>query len=144
MREGGSLVSQVHQISGRVFSRVLKKHGIDDLNPAQGRILYALWQEDCITQTELADRTKLDKSTLALMLDRLVEEGQVERVRDETDARKRLIRTTAKNRALHGSYAKASEEMNELYYRGIAEAEIDLFEKTLGKILLNLDEASRR
>jgi DNA-binding MarR family transcriptional regulator len=142
-RDGGSLVSQVHQVSGRVFSRVLKKHGIEDLNPAQGRILFVLWQHDGITQTELAERTKLDKSTLAIMLDRLVEDGQVERVRDESDARKRLIRTTKKNRALHGAYSEASDEMTEIYYRGISETEIDRFERTLAKILANLEEASR-
>lgn len=127
-------------MSGRIFSRVLKKHGIEDLNPAQGRILYVLWQNDGITQTELAERTKLDKSTLAIMLDRLVGDGQVERVRDATDARKRLIRTTKKNRALHGAYAEASDEMTEIFYRGISETEIDRFEKTLGKILANLAE----
>jgi DNA-binding MarR family transcriptional regulator len=142
-RDGGSLVSQVHQVSGRVFSRVLKQHGIEDLNPAQGRILFVLWQHDGITQTELAERTKLDKSTLAIMLDRLVEDGQVERVRDESDARKRLIRTTKKNRALHGAYSEASDEMTEIYYRGISETEIDRFERTLAKILANLEEASR-
>jgi DNA-binding MarR family transcriptional regulator len=77
------------------------------------------------------------------MLDRLVEDGQVERVRDESDARKRLIRTTKKNRALHGAYSEASDEMTEIYYRGISETEIDRFERTLAKILANLEEASR-
>jgi DNA-binding MarR family transcriptional regulator len=138
-REGGSLVSRVHQVSGRVFSRVLKKHGIDELNPAQGRILYELWKEDSITQAELASRTKLEKSTLALMLDRLEEGGQVERVRDEGDARRRLVRTTEANRKLHGAYTKASREMNDIFYRGLSEAEIDRFEKTLRKILDNLE-----
>lgn len=130
-------------MSGRVFSRVLKKHGIEDLNPAQGRILFVLWQHDGITQTELADRTKLDKSTLAIMLDRLVDDGQVERVRDESDARRRIIRTTEKNRALHGAYAEASDEMTEIFYRGISGTEIDRFERTLGKILANLEDAPR-
>jgi DNA-binding MarR family transcriptional regulator len=139
MHEGGSLVSRVHQVAGRVFSRVLKKHGIDELNPAQGRILYELWKEDSITQAELASRTKLEKSTLALMLDRLEESGQVERVRDESDARRRLVRTTAENRKLHGAYQKASTEMNGIFYRGLSEPEIDRFEKTLRKILANLD-----
>lgn len=139
-REGGSLVSRVHQVSGRVFARVLKRHGIEELNPAQGRILYELWKEDSITQAELASRTKLEKSTLALMLDRLEEAGQIERVRDEGDARRRLVRTTSENRKIHGAYKKASSEMNEIFYRGISDAEIDRFEKTLGKILANLEE----
>jgi DNA-binding MarR family transcriptional regulator len=139
MHEGGSLVSRVHQVAGRVFSRVLKKHGIDELNPAQGRILYELWKEDSITQVELAARTKLEKSTLALMLDRLESAGQIERVRDESDARRRLVRTTASNRKLHAAYEKASREMNEMFYRGLSEAEVERFEKTLRKILSNLE-----
>jgi DNA-binding MarR family transcriptional regulator len=138
-REGGSLVSRVHQVSGRVFARILKKHNIEELNPAQGRILYELWKEDSITQATLASRTKLDKSTLALMLDRLEAAGQIERVRDEADARRRLVRTTAENRKLHGAYERASDEMNEIFYRGVSDAEIDRFEKTLRKILENLE-----
>jgi len=138
-REGGNLVSKVHQISGRVFARILKEHGIDELNPAQGRILYVLWMEDAITQAELAARTKLDKSTLTLMLDRLEEQGQIVRERDPEDSRRRLVRTTERNRALHGAYALASEEMNALFYRGLSESEIDAFEQTLLKILSNLE-----
>jgi len=140
MREGGNLISRVHQVSGRVFSRILKRHSIDELNPAQGRILYELWKEDSLSQTELAFRTKLDKSTLALMLDRLECDGQIERVRDEGDARRKFIRATAENRKLHGEYEKASREMNDLFYAGLSETEIDRFEKTLRKVLANLEK----
>ena len=129
MREGGNLVSRIHQVSGRVFSRILKDHNIDELNPAQGRILYELWKEDSLSQTELAFRTKLDKSTLALMLDRLERDGQIERIRADGDARRKFIRATAENRKLHGEYEKASLEMIGLFYDGLTETEIDRFEK---------------
>jgi len=140
MREGGNLVSRIHQVSGRVFSRILKQHGIDVLNPAQGRILNELWKEESISQTELAFRTKLDKSTLALMLDRLEGDGQIERVRLEGDARRKFIRATVENRKLHSEYENASLEMIDLFYDGLSETEIDRFEKTLGKILANLEK----
>ena len=140
MREGGNLVSRIHQVSGRVFSRILKDHNIDELNPAQGRILYELWKEDSLSQTELAFRTKLDKSTLALMLDRLERDGQIERIRADGDARRKFIRATAENRKLHGEYEKASLEMIGLFYDGLTETEIDRFEKTLRKVLSNLEK----
>lgn len=140
-REGGALVSKVHQLSGRAFARILKAHGLDELNPAQGRILYALWREDQISQAELAARTKLEKSTLTLMLDRLEKQGQIERRPDPSDARRRLVCTTEKNRALHGAYEAASAEMLERFYRNIEETEIGAFERTLKKILANLEEA---
>ena len=39
---GGFIVSQVKQIQGRIFDKLLKEHGIDDFNGPQGRILYVL------------------------------------------------------------------------------------------------------
>jgi MarR family transcriptional regulator, organic hydroperoxide resistance regulator len=140
-RSGGLLVSQAQQLGGRVFSRILKEHGIDELNPAQGRIVFSLWQEDGLAQNELARRVKLDKSGLALMLDRLEERGQIERKPDPSDARKKRVYLTAANRRLHAEYAKASAEMNALYYRGLSESEIDGFEASLAAIVANLESA---
>lgn len=140
-REGGVLLAQVHQLSGRVFARVLKRHGLDELNPAQGRIVYALWKHGSQSQTELCERTRLDKSTLALMLDRLEADGQVVRKADPTDGRRRLVSLTAKNLALHESYVKASAEMASLFYSGLSSAEMDQFEATLAKIRSNLEAA---
>ncbi len=140
-REGGNLVSKVHQLSGRLFARVLKEHGVDELNPAQGRIIYELWKEDGISQAELAARTKLDKSTLALMLDRLERQGQLRREQHPHDGRRRVLRLTEKNRALHSGYLAASQEMTSYFYDGLSRAEIHAFEETLRKILASLEKA---
>jgi DNA-binding MarR family transcriptional regulator len=142
-REGGNLISKVHQLAGRLFARVLKEHGVDELNPAQGRIIYELWKEDGISQAQLAARTKLDKSTLALMLDRLERQHQVLRDRDPHDARRRVLRLTEKNRAMHAAYSAASKQMVSLFYRGLSDPEIDAFEETIRKVLANLEDALR-
>ena len=44
----GFLISQIRQVQGRVFQRLLQDCGIEAFNGAQGRILYVLWQEDGI------------------------------------------------------------------------------------------------
>ncbi len=128
-------------MSGRLFARVLKKHGVDELNPAQGRIIYELWKEDGISQAELAARTKLDKSTLAIMLERLERQGHLRRDRHPNDKRLRVLRLTEKNRALHAAYFRASKEMTLHFYGELSKVEIDVFEKTLRKILAGLEEA---
>lgn len=139
MREGGNLLSQAHQLSGRVFFRILKQFNLDGINPSQGRILFALWQNDNITQGELAELTKLDKSSLALTLDRLEADGWVERAPHPSDSRKKLIRSTERTTALHDQYGKASREMTEIFYRGIGEKNRDAFEQTLRTIISNLE-----
>ncbi len=138
LRRGGFLISKVHQLAGRVFARKLKEHGVHDLNPAQGRILFALWQEDGVPIETLARRTGLGPSTLTRMLDNLERAGHLSRGPSETDRRKQIIRLTASHQALRRSYDQVSAEMTDLFYQGFTGAEIDVFESYLDRILKNL------
>jgi MarR family transcriptional regulator, organic hydroperoxide resistance regulator len=138
-REGGNLVAKIHQLSGRVFARILRAHGVHELNPAQGRIIYELWKEDGISQAQLAARTRLDKSTLTLMLNRLEKQGQLRRSQDRRDARRRIVELTPRNRGMHAAYTAASREMVSIFYNGLPDREIERFESTLRAILTNLE-----
>jgi len=144
MREGGSLIGQAHRLGARVFARVLKEGGGEELNPAQGRILYELWKEDGILQGELAKRTKLDKSSLALALDRMEAEGRIRRERVEGDGRSRAIYCSASTRKMKAAYDAASAEMTDLFYAGMGTKEIDAFESSLRKVIANLEAAEAR
>jgi MarR family transcriptional regulator, organic hydroperoxide resistance regulator len=139
-REGGFLVAQVHQLGGRVFARLLRRHRVQRLNPSQGRIMFVLWKEDGLPIGELGVRTELQKSTLTSMLDRLEAAGLVRREAAPDDRRKILVRRTKKDHALQTQYREVSEEMNRIFYRGLAAAEVEAFEATLRKVLENLRE----
>jgi DNA-binding MarR family transcriptional regulator len=137
-REGGFLITQIHHRANRVFARMLEEHGIHEINPAQGRIMFVLWQNDGIPITELARQTSLDKSTLTSMLDRLEEAGFVARASALQDRRKVLVKRTEKDKAWQKVYAQVSQEMTKLFYDGFAESEVDEFEQYLRRILENL------
>jgi DNA-binding MarR family transcriptional regulator len=139
-REGGFLVAKIHQVSGRIFAEILKKAGIDEINPAQGRILFVLWKKDEIPISELARRTQLSKSTLTSMLDRLEEAGYIVRASSKEDRRIILIKRTAKDKSLENKYIRVSNEMTKLFYNGFTPKEIDTFENYLKRILANLTE----
>jgi DNA-binding MarR family transcriptional regulator len=139
-RMGGFLIAKVHQLAGRVFYKKLKEHAIDEINPSQGRILFPLWRNDGISINKLARETVLGKSTLTTMLDRLEEAGQIKRVPSETDRRKTLIFLTEKNKQLQNKYIQVSNEMTALFYDGFTPEEIDLFERSLERILANLSK----
>ena len=139
-REGGFLIARIHQLAGRVFSRMLREHDVA-INPAQGRILFVLWRDDEIPITELSKRTSLEKSTLTSMLDRLEEAGYITRVPSKEDRRKILITRTDKDRACQATYVEASQEMTELYYAGFSEREIERVEGDVRRILHNLGAA---
>lgn len=138
LRQGGFLVSKIHQLSGRIFAKMLKDYRINDINPAQGRILFALWQKDDIPIQELSKRTALGKSTLTRMLDTLEQSGHLVRFFPDDDRRKVLIRLTEQNKKMKAAYEQVSVQMTELYYEGFDSAEIERFEAYLERIFNNL------
>lgn len=144
IREGGFLISKIKQISGRIFDKKLKDAGINDLNNAQGRIIFSLWQEDNITVTELARRVALGKTTLTSMLDRLEQSGHIIRNADKADRRTVHVALTSKSKALENLYSAASAEMTALFYRGFSEEQVDEFEDSLKRILTNLVEYEQK
>lgn len=135
---GGFLISKIKQIQGRVFEKLLADNGISEYNGAQGRILFVLWEEDCIAISELSKKTGLAKTTLTSMLDRLEEAGHIQRIYDPADRRAVKIGLTDNARGMREKYYEVSDKMNRIFYEGFTENEILNFENQLGKILENL------
>jgi DNA-binding MarR family transcriptional regulator len=136
-REGGYLISQIHQLSGRIFSKRLKDSRID-INHAQGRIIFALWKNDQIPINDLAKETSLSKSTLTTMLERLEKSGHLIRRQSEVDKRIIIVCLTQKSTSLRADYQEISMDMIDLFYKGFKDEEISQFELSLNKILKNL------
>ena len=140
-RQGGFLISQIKQIGGRVFDRVLSEKNIDAFNGAQGRILYILGQEDGVPISRLSKETGLAMASLTSMLDRMEGAGLVRRDRGDQDRRKILIYLTDAARALEKDYNAVTEEIEGIYYKGFAPEEIDALEGYLRRVLRNVEEA---
>jgi DNA-binding MarR family transcriptional regulator len=137
---GGFLISQIKQVSGRIFEKLLTHAGVDAFNGAQGRILYVLWQQDNIPIAELSKKTGLAKTTLTSMLDRMEQTKLLTRTYDKADRRQIRISLTELARLLSSEYNKVSQAMNEIYYAGFTEDEIIDFENYLRRILNNLEQ----
>lgn len=136
--QGGFLISQVKQLSGRAFERILAEQNIDAFNGAQGRILYILWQQDGISIRDLSRETGLAVTTLTSMLDRMEVSGLIRRIPDERDRRRTLLFLTEKSRMLQTPYDAVSAQMEALFYRGFSAQEIEAFESCLRRIAYNL------
>ncbi len=139
--QGGYLVAKAHQIGGRIFAKLLKDAGGTDINPAQGRILFALWRSEGMSVTVLSRETALEPSTLTSMLDRLEAAGLARRAPSPADRRALVVQCTEAGRALEREYSAVSEKMSSIFYGGLASSEIAAFEATLGKIVDNLEAA---
>ena len=141
---GGFLISQIKQVSGRIFEKLLTQANVDAFNGAQGRILYVLWQQDNIPIVTLSNKTGLAKTTLTSMLDRMEGLGLVQRTYDARDRRQIRIALTKQARSLQHKYDNVSQQMNEIYYAGFSDPEIISFENMLQRILTNLNESEKQ
>lgn len=136
--QGGFFISQIKQLQDRIFNRLIKENGIDEINGPHGRILYVLWQEDNLPIGEVALKTSLAKTSITSMLDRMEEKGQIQRVYDRNDRRQTRVVLSEKAKMLSLSYQEVSQKMSDIFYKGFSDQEIEIFENALGRILDNL------
>lgn len=93
----GFLLAKAHQ---RLFSRfrsLLAPYGV---TPPQFALLAFLWKRDGLSQTELAEKTEIDRTTLSGLIDRLQKQGLVTRSPHPGDRRAYLVKLTAAGRNL--------------------------------------------
>ena len=138
---GGTLLSQVHQVCGRVWNKILRENNMADLEGARGRIIFALWGKDGVPIKTLCEKTSLDKSTLTGIIDRLERDGFIERKPSQTDKRSTLICLTGKEQEFAKHVQKVSNQMNKIFYKGFSDEEIMQFDSMLERILVNCKEA---
>lgn len=136
----GFLISQIKQVQGRIFQRLLSESGVEEFNGPQGRILYVLWQEDGIPIARLVRQTGLAKSTLTAMLARMEDSGLITRDNSSVDKRQVIISLTDKARGLQDKYEQVSEKMNQLFYRGMTQEDADILDGLLERVLANMQE----
>ena len=139
--EGGTLISQIHQVSQRVWYNILSRNGLEDLAGARGRVIFALWNEDNIPIKKLVEKTSLDKATLTGIIDRLERDGYVKRIPSPDDKRATLISRTGKDEIFKSKIPEVSKQQNKLFYKGFSTSEIKEFENYLIRILQNCKEA---
>jgi len=137
-RRGGFLISKIHQLSQRIFSKILREYELDLFNPSQGRLIFLLLQKDNIPIHDLVEKTQLTKSTISSHLDNLERIDFVKKIPSEEDKRETFIILTEKALKLKQDYIDVSRNMTKLFYDGFSEEEINQFEGYLQRCLQNL------
>ncbi len=136
----GFLITQIKQLQGRVFQRLLTESGVEEFNGPQGRILYVLWQEDGVPIARLVQQTGLAKSTLTAMLARMESASLITRGPGENDGRQVIIKLTPRARGLRQKYDQVSQQMNSLFYDGMTQEDASTLDALLDRILANLQK----
>ena len=136
-------LSGVYHIKERLLTRLLRRHGLGRLSPAQGRILMALYEQDDIPVRKLSEMTSHDKSTLSLSLTRMEQFGLVERSGDEKDRRVVRVKLTRNGRSHRQACHEAMQELTDILYCGVTNEERGVFLRVLNQLFENVSEQER-
>ncbi|MGD8418219.1 MAG: MarR family transcriptional regulator [Pseudomonadales bacterium] len=140
-------IGYLSRINFRAFSRALEKltirHGV---SAGQWRFLRVLWDQDGITQRELADRTGTTEATTVRSVNGLLESGLIKRERVADDRRKMRVTLTARGRRLRNTLLPMVIEVNERALKGIPKRDIETTRRVLIAAFENLtaDRQERR
>lgn len=119
----------------RDFERRAKRHGV---TRAQWAALAFLARQPGLRQAQLADLLEVTPIAVARLVDRMEEEGLVERRADPDDRRAWRVHLTAKARARIETLRETGRETRELALTGISAKDQDVLLAALQRIRNNL------
>ena len=96
-----------------VFLKMTEKLSVFDLTPVQYAVLYCLWANNKKSPKEIAERLKLENSTISGILERMEKKGLIKRMISKEDRRFIQIMLTEKGAALEEDVLAAVDEVNE-------------------------------
>ena len=132
-----SLIATARAGANAYIKRELKKHGLHELVPTHGNIIFALLTNDQMTMKDLAKVIRRDKSTVTTLVSKLESLGYVERLTWPDDNRVSLVRLTEKGQQLREPFAAISKGLTETGLRGFSLSEKEHLSKSLQKIIRN-------
>lgn len=118
-----------------LMSRRLAEHGV---RIGQLPALLALYEEDGLTQSELARRTGVEQPTMAVALRRMERDGLVRRAADASDHRKAQVWLTARAVGIREPLQRQREELDETSLAGLSIEERERLKRLLLRMRANL------
>jgi len=126
---------------GRLIENKLKinflKEGVD-ITPQQWSVLTVLWNEDGISQQNLADTFSKDKTSMTRLLKNMEKNDLIFRKQDSVDRRNNQIFLTDKSKLMKKESIKIAEKTLIETLTGIDHSQLRACKKVLKEITRNL------
>lgn len=131
-------LGQAHKMMLLRQSGIMKKFG---LTARQSLIIAHLstHKKEVVTQKTLEDHLHLTNPTITVMVKSMIEKGLIRKERMPDDARKYRLFMTEKAKQVEQASQKASKDLDESFYEGIPESDMQVFKGVLSRIMKNLD-----
>jgi DNA-binding MarR family transcriptional regulator len=132
------LISTIRDKANRLILKELKACNVEDIVPAHGGILVQLFLNQERTMGEIARGVERTKSTVTVLVERLVALGYLETEKDSEDNRVTRVRLTKKGKSLEKVFWQVSENLLSRVYRGFSGEEKKGLIRLLARVNNNL------
>lgn len=111
-----------------------------DISSGQWSVLRVLWENEGLSQVELADRMRIEKASLTGVLDVMERRGLISRTRNSDDRRKVNIHLTPRARVLKEKLLPFRTKINKKATRGMTSEEVETLRRLLAQVISNLED----
>ena len=132
----GYLARYAHRAFAKALAGELAPHGILG---AQWSVLRVLWEQEGLSQVDLAEHMRVEKASLTGVLDAMERRKLIIRSRNSEDRRKVNISLTSHGRSLKAQLLPYGISINRRATRGMSAAEIDQLRGLLARVIGNLE-----
>jgi DNA-binding MarR family transcriptional regulator len=126
------LLHRAGQCAGDMFTEEVVS---SDLTPRQFAILLTISQKEGLSQTDMVERTGIDRSTLADIIRRMLKKGLIRRRRTKQDARIYAVKLTDAGRAALATAEPAAVQADARLLAALPEAKRSEFIDSLSVIV---------
>lgn len=137
----GFWVCQASHALQRAFNEELAPQGV---TYRQAQVLGCLALEGQLSQTDLAERMRIEPPTLVGILDRMERDGWIRRDGDKTDRRRKFIQPTPAAKPVWTKIVAAAKRVRTRASAGLSAAQLAQLKKLLGMVQANLQEAAEQ
>ena len=135
----GFWICQASHALQRAFNEELAPQGVTF---RQAQVLGSLALEGRLSQTDLAERMRIEPPTLVGILDRMERDGWIRRGSDKTDRRKKLIEATSAAKPVWTKIVAVAKRVRARATRGMTPSQLTQLKKLLTLVQTNLQTAA--
>jgi DNA-binding MarR family transcriptional regulator len=135
----GYKITKTAKLVTNRLNKNFKQHGLP-VTHEQWSIMIRLWEEDGLTQNQLAAMTNRDSPSISRLVNNMIKRDLVTRIPHPVDKRTNLIFLTAAGKKMQMAMIEQAQNTVDQISDGINDEELTIFLKVLEQIDRNLTD----